>query len=566
MKMITLLVGTAIAALPMAAHAERGSDGEVRILYWQAASTLNPYLSGIGKETDAAALVIEPLARFDNEGTIIPVLAAEIPTLENGGVAEDLKSITWKLKPGVTWSDGTPLTASDVIFTWKYCTADGAGCASADSFKGVTDVVADDDETVTISFDAPTPYPYQAFVSSTTPILQEAQFADCLGAAIVSCTEQNFAPIGTGPYVVSDFKPNDVALYEMNTEYREADKPHFSKVMIKGGGDAMAAARAVFETGEADYAWNLQLAPDVLAQLEKGGKGEIYISAGSMVEFLFLNQTDPSADLGDLRSTYEGGENKILSDINVRKALSLSADRGLIAEVLYGAQGEPTCNIVPAPAQFVSDANDACLTPDPEAAKALLEQAGWVDSAGDGIREKDGQKLELTFLTSTSAVRQDTQAILKQSWKDIGVAVNLRNVSGSVFFGGDAGNPDTRQKFYADVEMYTDNSKGLDQEGFLEKWTCANVPSPETQWQGTNVSRFCSEEYDAAIAGFATAATIEERAALARKLNDMIVQSYVMIPLIHRGLVSGAAKTLEGVKINPWDSELWNVADWSRAK
>lgn len=276
--------------------------------------------------------------------------------------------------------------------------------------------------------------------------------------------------------------------------------------------------------------------------------------------------TDPNPDLGEDRSTVAGGAHPILGDIRVRQALSKAIDRSLIAEILYGEQGKVTCNIIPAPAQYVSTANDACATPDVEGAIALLEDAGWTDTDGDGVRDKDGRKLELSFLTSTSGVRQDTQAMLKQWWKDIGIAVNLRNVAGSVFFGGDAGNPDTRQKFFADLEMYTDNSKGLDQESFLNKWTCASIPSPETQWQGSNVSRFCSEEYDALSVQFRSTDTLEARAALARKMNDMLVQSHAMIPLVHRGSISAASKTLDGVQINSWDSELWNVADWSRAE
>lgn len=121
MKRSVFLAGAALALLPLAAQAERGADGSATLLYWQAASHLNPYLSGIAKETEAASLVLEPLARFDDEGRIFPVLAAEIPTHQNGGFSADRRSLTWKLREGVKWSDGTALTARDVVFTWKYC-------------------------------------------------------------------------------------------------------------------------------------------------------------------------------------------------------------------------------------------------------------------------------------------------------------------------------------------------------------------------------------------------------------------------------------------------------------
>ncbi|MBU2960065.1 peptide ABC transporter substrate-binding protein [Citreicella sp. C3M06] len=564
MKTLAVMLGTAMAVLPMAASAERGSDGVLKILYWQAASTMNPYLSGIAKEVEAASLVLEPLARFDETGALVPILAETIPTVENGGVAEDLKSVTWTLRDGLTWSDGTPVTAGDAIFTWKYCTDEESGCAALQQFDGVSDVVALDERTIEVRFDEPKPYPYTAFVSSEAPLLQEAQFKDCTGSRVAQCTEQNSHPIGTGPYVVDDFRANDVVTFSMNPSYREADKPAFSNVTIKGGGDPASAARAVLQTGEVDYSWNLQLSPDILAQMADG-PGEVITADGPAVEFLFLNQTNPDPDLGEVRATTSGGAHPFLSDPRVGKALSMAIDRGLIAEALYGDAGVPGCAVVPAPALYKSDANDGCAVQDLDGAKALLDEAGWTDSDGDGIRDKDGQTLSILFQTSTNGVRQDSQALIKDWWRQIGVETELRNIDASVFFGGDPGSPDTRQKFFADVQMYTDNSKGQDPEAFLGNWSCANIPSPETQWQGNNIQRFCSQPYEDLILAFRSAASLEERAEIARQMNDLLVQSYSIVPLIHRRNISGKAKSLAGVRMNSWDSQIWNIADWHRA-
>ncbi|WP_370312889.1 peptide ABC transporter substrate-binding protein [Sagittula sp.] len=564
MKTLSTLLGTALALLPLTASAERGSDGELRILYWQAASSMNPYLSGIAKEVEAASLVLEPLARFSETGELVPILAEEIPTVENGGVSEDLTSITWTLREGLTWSDGTPVTAADAVFTWEYCVDEESGCAALQQFDGVAEVVAVDDRTIEVRFTEPKPYPYAAFVSSEAPILQRAQFENCTGARVSQCTDENTHPIGTGPYVVEDFRANDIITYSMNPEYRDPDKPAFARVTLKGGGDPNASARAVLQTGEVDYAWNLQLPPDVLDAMSDG-PGEVITSNGSAVEFLFLNQTDPNPELGDARSTVEGGPHPFLTDPRVGKALSLAIDRTLIAENLYGDSGIPGCAVVPAPELYKSDANDDCVTQDIEAAKALLEEAGWTDTDGDGIRDKDGVKLSILYQTSTNGVRQDSQSLIKAWWEELGVETELRNIDASVFFGGDPGSPDTRQKFYTDVQMYTDNSKGQDPEAFLGNWSCANIPSPATQWQGNNIQRFCSEEYEALIAEFRTAASLEERGRIAREMNDMLVESYTIIPLIHRSILSGKAKTLEGVRMNSWDSQIWNIADWYRA-
>ncbi|HEV7435194.1 MAG TPA: peptide ABC transporter substrate-binding protein, partial [Pseudorhizobium sp.] len=454
-KLKILLAGAAafVAVSSSLAHAERGADGELKILFWQAVSTMNPFLSAGTKEVYASSMVIEPLARYDEKGELVPWLATEIPTIENGGFAEDMLSMTWKLKPDLKWSDGTDFTADDVVFTWKYCTAPDGGCAQRAQYEGVKNVEAVDPQTVKVTFEDPKPYPYSAFVGAQSPIIQAAQFKDCLGTKAPGCTDANFKPVGTGPFVVKDFKPNDVITFEANPNYREADKPAFASVTLKGGGDAASAARAVLETGEYDYAWNAQVEPEVLETMLAAGKGRLEISFGTQVERINLNFTNPDPSLGDKRSTTEAGPHPSLSDPAVRRALSLAIDRDIIVEAGYGQSGKPTCNIVPAPENVASTKNDEwCLTQDIEAANKLLDEAGWMPGS-DGIRQKDGVRLSYLFQTSTNSVRQATQELVKAMWAEIGVDAELRNASASVFFGGDPASPDTFQKFYADVEM-----------------------------------------------------------------------------------------------------------------
>ncbi|WP_226553127.1 peptide ABC transporter substrate-binding protein [Celeribacter naphthalenivorans] len=568
MKLKTALMGTVlgtVATLSMApaAFAERGADGHVNIIYYQAPSTMNPYLSGGTKELESASLVLEPLARYDETGAIVPFLAESVPTVENGGVSEDLTTITWKLKEGLKWSDGSDLTSEDVKFTWEYCTSEGGGCSQSEKYNDVVSVETPDALTVIVTFGVPKPFPYGPFVGAQAPIVQKAQFANCTGEAMASCTDQNFAPIGTGPFVVDEFKTNDVVSLSANPNYRDPAKPAFATATLKGGGDAQSAARSVLETGEFDYAWNTQVAPDLLEAMLAKGQGQLVSAYGTLVERIMVNLTDPNPALGDERAT-AAHPHPFLSDIAVRKALSMAIDRALLTEIGYGDAGRPTCNVLPAPEIYKSTANDACLTQDIEGAKAVLEEAGWVDSDGDGIREKDGVKLSLLFQSSTNAIRQDFQAIIKQWWEEIGVETELRNIDASVFFGGDAGSPDTFQKFYADVEMYANNFDGTDPEAYMANWECVQAPRPETQWQGNNMPRFCAEEYDALVAEMAETGDINERAELAKSMNDMLMQEYVIIPLVDRGRLSAHANSLGGVILNTWDSELWNAADWYR--
>ncbi|MEM7721300.1 MAG: peptide ABC transporter substrate-binding protein [Pseudomonadota bacterium] len=567
MTRYSLLLGAAALVLaPAAAMAERGSSGHLNIIYWQAPSALNPYLSGGTKEVESASLVLESMARFDNTGTITPWLAADIPTVENGGVAEDLTSITWTIADGITWSDGTPLTAADLIFTWEYCTHPEGGCAQSGFFEGVTSVEDVGNNQVRVNFDAPTPFPYTAFVGSESPIIQAAQFADCLGARAPECTEANFGPIGTGPFVVDEFRPNDVIEFSANPNFRFPDRPYFGTVTFKGGGDATAAARSVLETGEFDYAWNLQIDPTILSEMEANGLGTVVTAFGTSVERLHLNMTNPDPALGDLRSTVEGGPHPTLTNPIIGQAMSMAIDRSLLVEIGYGAGGQPTCNVLPAPELYASTANDACLVQDIAGANALLDEAGIVDTDGDGIREYEGTPLSYLYQTSTNAVRQDTQALVKQWWSEIGIDAELRNIDASVFFGGDPASPDTFQKFYADIEMYTNNFAGVDPQAYMASWLCNDMPRPESQWQGSNIMRFCDPAYDALVAEMATTADLDERGRLAREMNDMLVQSYSIIPLIHRGGVSAHANDIEGILMSDWDTELWNIMDWRRVE
>jgi peptide/nickel transport system substrate-binding protein len=367
--------------------------------------------------------------------------------------------------------------------------------------------------------------------------------------------------------MVEEFRANDVITFVANPLYREEGKPYFQRAVFKGGGDAESAARAVLETGEFDYAWNLQVPPQILGQMEAAGIGRVAVAFGTSVERIHVNQTNPSADLGDNRSLYLDGTNPhpFLLEPAVYQAMSMAIDRGLIASQLYGAAGQATCNILPAPPIYASTNNDACLTQDIAGANALLDEAGIVDTDGDGIREKDGVPLRILYQTSTNAVRQSTQDLIKAWWTEIGIETELRNIDAAVFFGADVASPDTYGKFYADVQMFTNNFAGTDPEAYMGNQVCGEIPGPENDWLGNNISRWCNADYDALIAEMAQTASLEQRGALAIQLNDLQVQSGSVIPLVHRGDVSAHALSLEGVLMNTWDTELWNVEDWTRA-
>jgi peptide/nickel transport system substrate-binding protein len=304
------------------------------------------------------------------------------------------------------------------------------------------------------------------------------------------------------------------------------------------------------------------------------GKGKLVTAFAGNVERILINFTNPDPGLGDKRSEWteeDANPHPFLSDIIVRQALSMAIDRNVIATQLYGAAGKPTCNVLSGPAAVVSAANDACLTQDIAGANAMLDEAGIIDTDGDGIREKDGVPLKILYQTSTNPVRQKTQALIKQWWSEIGVETELKDVDAAVFFGGDVASPDTYNKFYTDVQMFTNGPAGTDSQSYLGHWLCINsdggpnIANVSNQYLGNNVERWCSEEYDALFQTYQATADPAERAELAKQLNDMLAQNYVNLPLVFRGSVSAHANSLLGVRLGGWDSEMWNIEDWTRS-
>ncbi len=546
------------------ASGARGQGGTLKILYWQAPTILNSQLATGTKDFHAASVTLEPLAWIGPDGNPVAALAAEVPTRQNGGVAADGKSVTWKLKQGVKWSDGTDFTADDVLFTYQYMKDPKTASVNARFVENVANVEAPDKYTVKVTLKNATPNPYEAFVGQNGHIIQKKQFQDYMGEKAKDAPG-NLKPVGTGAYAVKDFKPGDVVVYEPNQYYRDPNKPFFKEVQIKGGGDATSAARAVFQTGDADYAWNLQVPWTVMQPLIALNKGEAVTLPSSQFERLNINFADPNKEVDGARSE-PSTKHPFFSDPKVRQALAMSVDRKPIAEQLYGAYGKATCNVLNAPPDYVSpntDKLDVCKF-DLAKAEQLLDEAGWKKGA-DGIRAKDGQRLKILFQTSVNPVRQSTQELIKANWAKIGIDTELKSVNASVFFDGSAGSTDNINHFYADVQMYTSGSDQPDPTNFFVQWTTAQLASKSNEWRGQNFSRYSNPEFDKVADQLRTELDPAKRKDLILKANDILVSDVVMIPLVSRATpASGKAKDLKGNIPNPWDSELWNIADWSK--
>ncbi|MBU6423235.1 MAG: peptide ABC transporter substrate-binding protein [Chloroflexi bacterium] len=553
---------SAAASASSAPKQARGAGGNLNILYWEAPTILDPHLATGTKDFDASRLVLEPLADWDPSAKPVPELAAEIPTVANGGVSTDLTSVTWKLKPGLKWSDGSAFSSSDVVFTYKLMCDKTAGTSTFGYCDNVDSVTAPDANTVVVKYKTPNANFYQWGVGENTDIVQEAQFKSCTGAALKNCPA-NLKPIGTGPYMVKDFKPGDVVDYALNPNFRDPNKPFFKTVTFKGGGDATSAARACFETGQVDYAWNLQVAASVLKPMmdASSAKCRMVTAYGNSTERLLLNRANPDASLGDKRSE-PGTTHPFFSDAHVRRALAMASDRDSIATQLYGGiTGRPTCDVVSGPPPVVSPAlksSDVCKF-DINAAKKELQDDGWIPGP-DGVRAKNGVKLNIIFQTTTNDLRQKEQAILKQGWEQAGFGVTLRNSSASTFFTNTA--PDGANKFYADVEMFT-NSGDPDPTALFQNYTCDQMAAQANNWNNGGYERYCNKQFDALWASSKKETDPEKRDVIFQQMNQWVAEHVVDITLVDRTNVSSAAsKDLKGLQPNGWASEMWNIADW----
>ncbi len=555
--------GTMLAASGVAAQSydratyaptKAGGGGTLKLLWWQAPTLLNPHFATGTKDQEGSRIFYEPLAAWDNDGNLVPILASELPSVENGLLARDGLSVVWKLKPGVTWHDGKPFTADDVVFTAQYAADPATAAVTLGSYKDLK-VEKVDDLTVKITFDKPTPFWADAFVATVGMILPKHLFADYIGGKSRDAPA-NLAPVGTGPYRFVEFRPGDMIRGDRNPRYHLPNRPFFDAIEMKGGGDAVSAARAVLQTGEYDCAWNLQVEDEVLKRLEASGKGRVDLAYGGNTEFLLLNAADPNVEVDGERASLKT-KHFAFSDPAVRDAMKLLVDRASVQQFIYGRTGRATANFLNGPERFVSKATSFAF--DPAKAEALLEAAGW-KKGSDGVRAKDGKRLNFVYQTSINAPRQKTQAIVKQAAQKAGIDIEIKSIPATVFFSSDVANPDTYPKFYADMEMYTWNMTQPDPAVYMLQWAGWEVAQKENKWQGRNIARWQNGDYDKLYRASQVELDPVKRAAMYVAMNELVVKDNV-VPLLHRAQVNGFATKLKAPQ-SGWDNTLWLLADW----
>jgi len=545
------------ATLPPYKPTRRGGGGVLRLLWWQGPTLLNPHFATGTKDQDGSRLFYEPLAAWHPDGDLVPILAAEIPSLDNGCVAADGRSVTWKLKRNVQWHDGKPFTADDVVFNWEYVSDPATAAVTSGSYREMT-VDKMDSHTVRITFHKPTPFWADAFVGGNGLIIPKHLFAPFKGAKSREAPA-NLKPVGTGPYVFVDFKPADMVRGRMNPDYHEANRPFFDAVEMKGGGDAVSAARAVLQTGEYDHAWNVLVEDEILQRLEKDGKGRVVIVPQGSIEHIQLNQSDPWTEVDGERSNPRT-RHPTLGDPAVREAMNLLVDRQAIQQHIFGRLAVATPDFLNRPSIFRSPNNAAEFNV--EKANRLLDAAGW-KRGPDGTRAKDGRKLKYVFQTSINAPRQKIQQVVKQACGKAGIDLELKAIASSVFFSSDEANPDTDGKFRADLQMYNVGQGQPDPHFLMNQFVSWEICGTANKWQGRSRTRWRSDDYDRLYREAEVELDPVKRASLFIRMNDLVVRSHVVLPVANRNGAGARSNRMRSL-LSGWDNTTWLLKDWYR--
>jgi peptide/nickel transport system substrate-binding protein len=539
----------------------------LRLIYYEAPTILNVYLSSGNKDFEASRIVYEPLASLNREGTLVPILAEEIPTLENGGVSKDYTAVTWKLKPDLQWSDGTDVTADDILFTYDYITNPDVNSTFTFLYETVSQVEKIDDTTVTVHFSHPNPAWDVPFVGYGGSIIPHHIFEPYNGKNRYDAPA-NMAPVGTGPYQVVSFTTDQTLflsgqpvetkkiVYIPNPYYRNPEKLAFDRIELIGGGAPEQATRALFEEGSADYVYNLQLLADDLDHLTQHNEhGRILFNFGSQINLVNVNFTDP------VKGSQPDFPHPILSDKRVRQALAYAMDRERIAKEAFGSAARPLYTMLVAPEKHTPV--HRMYPYDLDKAATLLDEAGWHDTDADGIRDKDGTELRLHYLTYVSPRMQVIQNIITENFEAIGIDLDPEVVDASILFSSNPAKEMIVEKFPADLMVYDITMDSHDVSTYLSWWKCDQIPYTENNWSaGFNISRWCNPSYDTLYKQSLFEFDTQAQRELFIDMNNLLIEDVAVIPTAHIAILVGISHSLHGVELTPWDTDTWKIATW----
>lgn len=518
--------------------------------------SFNASVADTGYDALVMELTLLGLTDLDPEGNILLELAAELPTVDNGGVVIDedawTMEVTWKLRDDVLWSDGTPVTAADVVFTYEAIVdpVTGLWVPGIDYVDGVE---ALDDHTVVVYYN----YVYPGYATQfggEELVIWPAHYCDPeQGFTAWDCGRQ---PLSTGPYVLEEWQVGDHMTFVRNPLYYEAGKPAIDQVIVRIVPDP-SVAKTMLMQGDVDvYMWATEPMLDDLK-----GAPNVKVSqapTSRWVMRLFPNQAargsiDPEAD-----------PHPILADVLVRRAIRHAIDVDAISQQIFRGYGQQVWTEFFRP-PYVCDIPKPAH--DLEAAAALLEEAGWTDEDGDGVRECHGclhasegdpMSLELMTYAEYGEALELAQQLIGEMLNRIGMDVQLSVVEGSVMW-ADYESGGLEQVGDYDLNLWDDGYSGVDPTDFLWELYYSSAAEPDMGW---NVTRWMNSDLDALLD---EAYTLDEeyRQELFCQMAEILEEELPVILLFSTVNADAFSARLQGVQSTVNDLVTWNVADWT---
>jgi peptide/nickel transport system substrate-binding protein len=474
---------------------------------------------------------------FDEKNEPFPRLVTEIPSTDNGGISADGTVITMKLRDDITWSDGTPLTAEDFIFTWEMAVSTGNTVATAYPYDNIQSVEAPDPQTVVVTFTQPFAPWLATLWHGILPshILRPIYEAE---GTIDNAEWLRNPTVGCGPFNFAEWESGSYARFVRNENYW-GEPPILDEVFIRFVPDD-ASQVAALKAGDADLGTFISYA-DVPGLKDSGL--EIMVEPNGYSEWMFLMVNE------------EKGHPAFL-DVNVRKAFAMAIDREAITrDLLLGLPKVPASFWDALP--FYNDPPLENYAYDPEAAKTLLDAAGWVDANGDGVREKDGVDLEIDHATTIRETRQDAQAVMQQQLAAVGIKLNVNAVDDTLYFAsyGDNG-PAARGEY--DIQEWSDGPLFPDPD--LYYWLCDQIPTDENP-VGENWFYICDPELDRLIQLQSTQVNVVERQKTISQINQLFYDQVYIIGLWQDPDVYAVNSRLKNVRFSGV-TMFFNIVEW----
>jgi peptide/nickel transport system substrate-binding protein len=515
----------------------------------------NAAVADTGYDALVMELVMLGVADVDSKGNVFPELAAELPSIENGSVVIDEEEwtmdVTWKLRDDIFWADGEPVTADDVIFTWDAITDPEMGIwvAGVDYTDSIEKV---DDYTFVVHYN----YVYPAYLTqfgSEQLVIWPEHYCDAgQGFTAWDCGRE---PLSNGPYILEEWETGDHLTFARNPTYFEEGKPHIDRVVVKIVPEDSVRKTMMIE-GDADL--DMWLAEPVIDELQGVSTVKVSISPTTRwVMRLFPNlaargSTDPEAE-----------PHPIFSDVRVRQAVRMAIDVDTIASEIFNGYPVPVWTELFRP-PYVCDIPRPVY--DPDGAAALLEEAGWIDQDGDGVRECHGclnaeegypMKIELMTYAEYGEPLELTQQLIGEMLGTIGFDVELTIVEGSVLW-ADYESGGIEQQGDFDLNLWDDGYAGVDPTDFLWELYYSEAAEPDYGW---NIVRWYNEDFDALLD---EAYTLDEeyRQELFCEMAQILEEELPSILLFSTVEAEAYSARLEGVEASVNDLVTWNVADW----